>query len=299
MDSHYYHGSSYYVNATSPVSSGDNSYVVESPTYLEAPALVRQLSDASSRPGEPLTPSSYGSSPGSPGGMSYAYHHTMSHSPADNYGTGGGYYGEDGAYYGDEYASAAAAGSSSAVQQTSESYYGDVDWSKYDYVPTEDGGYWQMKPRFVPAGQYPMVIPHQGGQEQEVVDYKFPCLEAGCTANPFKRKADLERHYRQVHQDPSKKEAHKCDYPKCSRRNEPFGRRDHFRDHLRDYHNEDIFKRGTHVDDSWLQGRNLSSRWWRCSKCLIRVDVNSYPDHVCPKCKNPCEDKRKRARGWH
>lgn len=166
MDSHYYHGSSYYVNATSPVSSGDNSsnYLVESPTYLEAPALVRQLSDASSRL-EPLTPSSSSSSygsPGSPGGMSYAYHHTtMSHSPADSYGAGG-YYGEDGTYYGDEYANGASGSSSAAMQQTTESYYGDVDWSKYDYVPTEDGGYWQMKPRFVPAGQYPMVIPHQG-----------------------------------------------------------------------------------------------------------------------------------------
>ncbi|KAJ0320934.1 hypothetical protein COL5a_009537 [Colletotrichum fioriniae] len=127
----------------------------------------------------------------------------MSHSPTGDYGDG---YDESyGGYYADEYASAA----SSSVQQASEPYYGNVDWSQYDYVPTEDGGYWQMKPRYVPAGQYPTVIPHQGGQEQqEVVDYKFPCLEAGCTANPFKRKADLERHYRQVHQDPSKKEAH-------------------------------------------------------------------------------------------
>ncbi|TEA14905.1 hypothetical protein C8034_v002853 [Colletotrichum sidae] len=285
MDSHYYQQAGYHVNAASPVSARD---FFESPTFLEAPALVRQLSDASSR--EPLTPSSYGS-PASPG-MSYAYH-TMSHSPADNYAA---YYGEEATYYAEDYTNAA----SSSTQQSSEPYYDDVDWSKFDYVPTEDGGYWQMKPRFVPAGQYPTVIPHSGGQEQqESVDYKFPCLEAGCTANPFKRKADLERHYRQVHQDPSKKEAHKCDYPKCSRRNEPFGRRDHFRDHLRDYHNEDIFKRGSHVDDSWLQGRNLSSRWWRCSKCLIRVDVNSYPDHVCPKCKNPCEDKRKAARAWN
>ncbi|KAL0777925.1 hypothetical protein CaCOL14_005578 [Colletotrichum acutatum] len=285
MDSHYYRGASYHVNATSPVSAGD---YLDSPTFLEAPELARQPSDISSR--GPLTPSSYGSSPG----MSYSYTHNMSHSPAGDYGDS--YDDSYGGYYADEYASAA----SSSAQQASEPYYGNVDWSQYDYVPTEDGGYWQMKPRYVPAGQYPTVIPHQGGQEQqEVVDYKFPCLEAGCTANPFKRKADLERHYRQVHQDPSKKEAHKCDYPKCSRRSEPFGRRDHFRDHLRDYHNEDIFKRGTHVDDSWLQGRNLSSRWWRCSKCLIRVDVNSYPDHVCPKCKNPCEDKRKRARGWH
>ncbi|KAK1966736.1 hypothetical protein LY78DRAFT_577811 [Colletotrichum sublineola] len=222
----------------------------------------------------------------------------MSHSPASYYADSyDESYGDSYAtYYSDDYTN----GASSSAQQTSEPYRGSIDWSQYDYVPTEDGGYWQMKPRYVPAGQFPAVIPHQGVQEQqEAVDYKFPCLEAGCTANPFKRKADLERHYRQVHQDPSKKEAHKCDYPKCSRKNEPFGRRDHFRDHLRDYHNEDIFKRGTHVEDSWLKGRNLSSRWWRCSKCLIRVDVNSYPDHVCPKCKNPCEDKRKRARGWH
>lgn len=155
MDSHYYRGASYHVNATSPVSAGD---YIDSPTFLEAPELARQPSDISSR--GPLTPSSYGSSPG----MSYSYTHNMSHSPTGDYGDG---YDESyGGYYADEYASAA----SSSAQQASEPYYGNVDWSQYDYVPTEDGGYWQMKPRYVPAGQYPTVIPHQGLVNTEASD---------------------------------------------------------------------------------------------------------------------------------
>lgn len=121
------------------------------------------------------------------------------------------------------------------------------------------------------------------------------CLHPGCTAKPFKRIADLQRHYRNTHNPDSTKDAYFCDYPRCTRAREPFRRRDHFRDHLREYHREDIQKRGVTVNEEWLDGRYYANNWWRCPRCLIRVYI-SKDDFECPKCKGSCEPKRKEKR---
>lgn len=183
-----------------------------------------------------------------------------------------------------------------------------VDWKKYNYIASEDGGYWEIKPQYAYQGCGPTKIPHtkpvdprtpsSGATADDSTEARYPCLSPGCHAKPFKRYADLRRHYDQVHLDSSSRESYPCDYPKCARWSEPFGRLDHFRDHLREYHQEDICKRGSQVDDKWLRSRKVSSRWWRCTKCLTRVDVSKASDCICPRCKIPCEDKRKRIRGW-
>ncbi|KAM0432297.1 hypothetical protein ACHAPT_004837 [Fusarium lateritium] len=126
-------------------------------------------------------------------------------------------------------------------------------------------------------------------------DSSVLCLHAGCTAKPFKRTADLQRHYRNTHNPDSTKEAYFCDYPRCTRSQEPFRRRDHFRDHLREYHREDIQKRGVTVNEEWLDDRYYATNWWRCPRCLIRVYI-SKDDFDCPKCKGSCEPKRKEKR---
>ncbi len=84
----------------------------------------------------------------------------------------------------------------------------------------------------------------------------WACLENGCSQKSFARSADLDRHYKQVHTLDAKKENFFCDYPKCSHR-------DAFRskDHLREYHKEDLVKRGT--KESWLEGRIIKPEWWR------------------------------------
>ncbi|UPK97861.1 hypothetical protein LCI18_008796 [Fusarium solani-melongenae] len=126
---------------------------------------------------------------------------------------------------------------------------------------------------------------------------RFLCLHAGCTSRPFRRAADLQRHYKHTHQ-PESIEANYCDYPRCTRSHEPFRRRDHFRDHLRDYHREDIQKRGVVVNEEWPDDHHSASSWWRCPRCLIRVYV-SQNNFECPKCRGSCEPKRKERRREH
>jgi hypothetical protein len=135
----------------------------------------------------------------------------------------------------------------------------------------------------------------------------YPCQFPGCpTRKPFNRPADLERHYRNVHDD-ALKERFYCDYPKCDRSegNSFFTRKDHCRDHLRDYHKEDIGQaKRTKKDDKykweraqekWLAERTTSPKWWRCSKCLSRIQVDKE-GWECRRCNHACESDRKIAR---
>ncbi|EXV02422.1 hypothetical protein X797_004552 [Metarhizium robertsii] len=126
-------------------------------------------------------------------------------------------------------------------------------------------------------------------------DYPVCCLYPGCNAKPFKRRADLDRHYKHRHASESQKVSFNCDYPRCSRRRDPFHRLDHFRDHLREFHKEDIEKRGGSINEEWLEDRRVSSTWWRCSKCLKRIYIDQ-DGYECPHCKTTCQPKRKEAR---
>ena len=112
---------------------------------------------------------------------------------------------------------------------------------------------------------------------------------------PFKRNADLDRHYKHKHRPDERKEAYYCDYPKCSRRDSPFHRRDHFRDHLREFHKEDIAKRGRPVYTHWVETRNVKKEWWRCTRCLSRVMVDTS-GFECPRCNTTCDVNRAQPR---
>ncbi|KAF6815282.1 hypothetical protein CMUS01_12469 [Colletotrichum musicola] len=79
----------------------------------------------------------------------------------------------------------------------------DFDCSKYDYMPTEDGGFWQLQQTYA-AEQLPQVVPLAATSRsplQKVADIEWTCLSAACPSKPFKRKADLDRHYKQAHTD--------------------------------------------------------------------------------------------------
>ncbi|RSL77258.1 hypothetical protein CEP51_009240 [Fusarium floridanum] len=124
------------------------------------------------------------------------------------------------------------------------------------------------------------------------------CLHPGCTAKPFRRAADLQRHYKYTH-SPDSNEAYYCDYIRCSRSQEPFRRRDHFRDHLREYHREDIQKRGeVVVNEEGQEERRSASSWWRCARCLVRVS-GSQDDSKCPHCKTSRESVGQKKRRVH
>ncbi|KAK4154172.1 hypothetical protein C8A00DRAFT_14691 [Chaetomidium leptoderma] len=126
---------------------------------------------------------------------------------------------------------------------------------------------------------------------------KFICHYSGCQKGAS-RQADLERHFRIVHLDDDKKKKYPCDYKKCGRHAAPFFRQDHFRDHLRIYHKEDLLRRGNKGDEEWWATRApraLNNGWWRCSRCLARVGLDKS-GFVCAGCGNPCEKERQQYR---
>ncbi|KAH7325795.1 hypothetical protein B0I35DRAFT_474530 [Stachybotrys elegans] len=129
-------------------------------------------------------------------------------------------------------------------------------------------------------------------------DIPLVCLYPGCNARP-RRRADLDRHYKNVHRSNSK-EVFTCDYGRCPRSNQPFNRRDHFRDHLRDFHKEDIEKRGSNGTGTVSSTSSVTANrnWWRCSKCLHRVQI-SVDGFSCPDCKAQCEPSRMARRQQH
>ncbi|KAL2162383.1 hypothetical protein VTH06DRAFT_7296 [Thermothelomyces fergusii] len=126
---------------------------------------------------------------------------------------------------------------------------------------------------------------------------KFKCRYPGCN-NGASRQADLERHYKIMHLADDEKVRYFCDYKKCPRHTAPFFRQDHFRDHLREYHKEDLLRRGSKGDDEWWSSRSphaLHKGWWRCSRCLIRVRLDQ-DGFSCPNCTGSCEKERQERR---
>lgn len=128
---------------------------------------------------------------------------------------------------------------------------------------------------------------------------RFVCPVRDCKQGAFGRAADLDRHHKMVHLPDEEKKKFFCDYKKCPRHDSPFYRQDHFRDHLRDFHKEDLLRRGTKADGKWWDSRSkhaIFTGWWRCNKCLVtRVDIETN-GWVCPKCSTHCETERKRFR---
>jgi hypothetical protein len=137
----------------------------------------------------------------------------------------------------------------------------------------------------------------------------YPCQYPwGCPGKQsiFSRPADLERHYKNVHAQAEEKTSFPCDYPKCERATMPFVRKDHFRDHLRDFHKEDIGcakgEKTTTNKEKWLASQNIwlaerviSLKHWRCARCLVKIYVASH-GWDCERCKSSCEQERKDSR---
>jgi len=126
----------------------------------------------------------------------------------------------------------------------------------------------------------------------------YACRVPECNNRVFGRSADLERHNKMIHTKETEKKPFYCDYKKCPRHKTAFFRQDHFRDHLRDQHKEDLIRRSVKPDQAWWESRNHRSLrgWWRCNRCLAqRVDI-ATSGYSCPACGNSCEPERKRFR---
>jgi hypothetical protein len=113
----------------------------------------------------------------------------------------------------------------------------------------------------------------------------------------FGRSADLRRHYIHLHTRQARFDGFYCDYKNCTRKKEPFTQKDHYRDHLRDFHKEDLPRPNTGRKaprhELYMADREITSQWWRCPKCLERVDVSTRGWKCCGF---ECELSRQKTR---
>jgi hypothetical protein len=97
-----------------------------------------------------------------------------------------------------------------------------------------------------------------------------------------------------AHRENVEKESYSCDY-RCPKQGQSFYRIEHLRDHLRDYHLEDIPRNRKFGDESkridWYNSREVHKDWWRCKACLEKVHSSQY-GWRCPTCRLPCEQDR-------
>ncbi|KAK8045107.1 hypothetical protein PG993_005131 [Apiospora rasikravindrae] len=189
------------------------------------------------------------------------------------------------------------------VKNEDEGWYGQAAFVPddsslyYDYTPPETvqqnyiaSPSTSLPPTSPLEDMVPRIEPVSAGQPEG-----HTCLYPGCESKPFKRKADLDRHWEHVHLPPHQKVSYYCDYSKCSRHTEPFYRMDHCRDHLREYHKEDLVRKNGKEDDVWYQNRKVSTKWFRCTKCLHRNQIKES-GWTCPNCSTSCDKKRQKLR---
>jgi len=160
--------------------------------------------------------------------------------------------------------------------------------------------YFQLQPPHIVTDKTPSRVYLDIARNPQKMQYL--CLYPGICSKLFSRIADLERHYKIVHAPADQKVAFPCDYSRCARLSDPFTRKDHYRDHLRGYHKEDIgsvkiygMKVGGEQEATWLVERRIDSKYWRCAICLVRIYV-ADDAWECPNCKRPCEAERVAAR---
>ncbi|KAI1105104.1 hypothetical protein F4804DRAFT_153195 [Jackrogersella minutella] len=180
----------------------------------------------------------------------------------------------------------------------------DFQYQFYDFDTGDSGQgpHWRLKPEYTPTTHYPAIIPVEPSPDvprsANDASGRHVCLEPKCNASPFKRKADLQRHYLHRHRDASQKKPFPCDWKKCQRAKEPFYRLDHCREHYRDYHLEDMCRRGPNKEtNEWWKSRKVDPKWWRCPKCLSRISIDNK-GFDCAKCKTTCEPERRKLRGY-
>ncbi|KAI1126343.1 hypothetical protein F5Y10DRAFT_214483 [Nemania abortiva] len=172
----------------------------------------------------------------------------------------------------------------------------DAYWG-YGYITPVDSGQqasWRSRPDLGPMDQG--LATRAAEDTAPTNEGLFVCKERGCKGR-FRRKADWIRHIEQRHTPADKKPKYPCDWKKCQRSKEPFYRRDHQRDHLRDFHAEDLTRRGSSAkqDEEWWNSRIVNPTWWRCARCLTRVKVEEY-GYTCSECGTSCEAERQNYR---
>ncbi|CZT43819.1 uncharacterized protein RSE6_03907 [Rhynchosporium secalis] len=105
---------------------------------------------------------------------------------------------------------------------------------------------------------------------------------------------DLANHYKKSHPARIEEETIPCGYESCKRSEDPFTRKDSYRDHLREWRLEDMLKRHKrkHREEEWWNSRIVSPVWWRCVRCLGPSIVVQIDGWTCKTCNQECEAER-------
>ncbi|KAK0128919.1 hypothetical protein ONS95_000863 [Cadophora gregata] len=105
---------------------------------------------------------------------------------------------------------------------------------------------------------------------------------------------DLAHHYKHSHPAHIEDETIPCSYDSCKRSDDPFTRKDAYRDHLREYHLEDMLKRHKkkNREQEWWASRIVSPVWWRCVRCLGPSIIVQRDGWTCKTCNQECEPER-------
>ncbi|PVH86038.1 kinase-like protein [Cadophora sp. DSE1049] len=105
---------------------------------------------------------------------------------------------------------------------------------------------------------------------------------------------DLAHHYKHSHPANIEAEMIPCSYDSCKRSDDPFTRKDAYRDHLREYHLEDMLKRHKkkNREQEWWASRIVSPVWWRCVRCLGPSIIVQRDGWTCKTCNQECEPER-------
>ncbi|KAI6480927.1 hypothetical protein MCOR18_004960 [Pyricularia oryzae] len=156
---------------------------------------------------------------------------------------------------------------------------------------------WLEEPANEPSVQ--TVQPTTPAKGQSSTKQQFRCPHEGCNS-VFDRHANLTRHMAKSKKhalaegSAGKPETYNCGFRTCQRAGrDAIPRKDHCREHLRNFHKQDLYKRGEKVEISWLQECLIDKSYWYCNKCLARnstVGVSS--PWSCQRCGTNCEPER-------
>ncbi|KAI9640125.1 hypothetical protein NHQ30_011527 [Ciborinia camelliae] len=138
----------------------------------------------------------------------------------------------------------------------------DVSVPKQTFYPTPSSlgwtlnmEYWRNYEFIVPKGKEPYFKLRPGNQVGEKTPHEFfldsssnsqrgtyPCRFQNECAKSFVRSADLERHYRHIHAEGSERGdlSFSCDYKRSVRPKGYFIRKEHYRNHCKDFYKEEV-----------------------------------------------------------
>lgn len=117
-------------------------------------------------------------------------------------------------------------------------------------------------------------------------DTPLCCLFPQCKAPPFGKSEALVAHYKRCHNDNLRASSLYCDYIDC-RRQVPFERLKHLRDHLRRAHKEKIEKGRANQIVGFPGDR-------RCYTCLKRASIGNCGEK-CPSCGTPWQTEERQT----